>query len=95
MPFVLLRHKIADYTRWKRAVHAATAFRKVNGELSFEVLRSSDDPNDVTVICEWASAAKARKFVESDELRKRMKEAGVVGKPKIQFFGKAEDLSVR
>ncbi|NOT30758.1 MAG: antibiotic biosynthesis monooxygenase [Planctomycetes bacterium] len=95
MPFVLLRHKIADYAKWKRVVHAAAAFRKTNGELSFKVLRSSDDPNDVAVICEWASAAKARKFLESDELRKRMKEAGVVGKPKIQFFGKAEDLSVR
>ncbi len=95
MPFVQLRHKIADYAKWKRAVHAATAFRKVNGELSFKAFRSSDDPNDVTVICEWASAAKARKFVGSDELRKRMKEAGVVGKPKIQYFAKAEDLSVR
>ncbi len=95
MPFVLLRHRVADYAKWKRVVHAAAAFRKANGELSFEVLRGSDDPDDVTVICEWASAAKARKFVESDELRKRMKAAGVVGKPKIQFFGKAEDLSVR
>ena len=47
------------------------------------------------VICEWASAAKARKFLGSDELRKRMKEAGVLGKPKIQHFAKAEDLSVR
>jgi len=95
MPFVQLRHKIADYTKWKRAVHAATAFRKVNGELNFKAYRSSDDPNDVTVICEWASAAKARRFIGSDELRKRMKEAGVLGKPKIQYFAKAEDLSVR
>ena len=95
MSFVVIRHKIADYTEWKRVVHAATAFRKVNGERSFQVLRSSDDPNDVTVICRWSSAAKARKFVRSSELRKRMKEAGVLGKPKIQFFGKAEDLSVR
>jgi hypothetical protein len=52
MPFVLLRHKIADYTKWKRAVHAATTFRKVNGELSFKAFRSNDDLNDVTVICE-------------------------------------------
>jgi len=95
MPFVLLRHKVADYAKWKRVVHAATAFRKVNGELSFKAFRGSDDPDDVTVLCEWANAAKARKFMESGELRERMKEAGVVGKPKIQFFGKGEDMSVR
>ena len=95
MPFVQIRHKIADYAKWKRVVHAAAAFRKANGELSFQVLRSSDAPNDVTVICKWVSAAKARKFLGSAELRKRMKAAGVVGKPKIQSFGKAEDLSVR
>ena len=94
MSFVLIRHKIADYTKWKRVVNAATDFRKVNGELSFAAFRGSDDPNDVTVICEWSSAAKARKFVGSTELRKRMKEGGVVGKPQIQFFRKAEDLSV-
>jgi heme-degrading monooxygenase HmoA len=95
MTFVLIRHKVSDYANWKRGVHAATAFRKINGELSFKAFRGSDDPNDVTVICEWASAAKARKFMESAELRKRMKEVGVVGKPKVQFFGKAEDMSVR
>ena len=94
MPFVRIRHKIADYAKWKRVVHGAADFRRAGGELSFKVFRSSRDPNDVTVICEWDSAAKARKFVGSAGLRKRMKEAGVKGKPKIQFFGKAEDLSV-
>ena len=94
MPSILLRHKIVNYTKWKRAVRAATAFRKAGGELSFRAYRSSDDPNDVTVLCEWASAARARRFLGSAELRKRMKEAGVVGKPKIQFLSPAEDLSV-
>ena len=94
MTFVQIRHKIADYAKWKRVVNDAAAFRKKSGELDFQAFRSSDDPNDVTVICKWASAAKARKFLGSAELRKRMKAAGVLGKPKIQSFGKVEDLSV-
>jgi hypothetical protein len=32
--------------------------------------------------------------MKSADLRKAMKEAGVVSKPEVQFFSKMEDLSV-
>ena len=94
MSYVLIRHKVADYAKWKRGVRAAAAWRKASGEVSFQVFRSSTDPNDLTVVCRWASAARMRKFVESAELRERMQQVGVIGKPEIQFFNQADDLSV-
>lgn len=94
MPHVLIRHKIANYAKWKRAVHAAKAFRKASGEKSFRCYRSSASPNLVTVVCNWSTAAKMKKFIKSAELRKAMRGAGVVSKPEVQFFSKAEDLSV-
>ena len=94
MPYVLIRHKVADYARWKRVVRGAAPFRKAGGEQSFQVFRSSKAPNDLTVVCRWANAGRARKFVASAELRKRMREAGVISKPEIHFFKNAEDLSV-
>jgi quinol monooxygenase YgiN len=94
MSYVLVRHKVADYAKWKRTVRSAAAWRKASGELSFQVFRSSVDPNDLTVLCRWAGAAQMKKFVESAELRERMQQAGVINKPDIQFFSKAEDLSV-
>ena len=94
MSHVLIRHKVTNYATWKKAVRACAAWRKEGGELSFQVLRSSSAPNDLTVICRWANGDKARRFVSSAQLRERMREAGVIGKPEIHFFKGAEDLSV-
>lgn len=94
MSYVLIRHKVKDYAKWKRTVLACAEWRKAGGELSFQVLRSSTAPNDLAVLCRWADSDQARKFVASTALRERMREAGVVGKPQIQFFKSSEDLSV-
>jgi len=94
MSYVLIRHKVANYAKWKRVVQAATAWRKASGEKSFQVFRSSSAPNDLTIVCGWDSTARMQKFVESAELRERMKQAGVVSRPQIHFFSKADDLSV-
>jgi len=93
MSYVLIRHKVANYAKWKRVVNAAKAWRKASGEKSFYVLRSSKNPNDLTVCCGWDSAARMQKFIKSPELRQRMKDAGVVSKPEVCFFSKMEDLS--
>ena len=94
MSYVIIRHKVADYAKWKRAVHGFKKFRKASGETSFHVLRGSKNPNDLTVCCGWDNATRMKKFMKSRELRKAMKEAGVISKPEIGYFSKKEDLSV-
>ena len=94
MSIVLIRHKVANYAKWKRAVKACADWRKKSGEKCFRVFRSASSPNDLTVICSFASGAKMQAFVKSAELRKRMKDAGVISKPVIQFFGASEEMTV-
>ena len=94
MPYVILRHKVADYAKWKRVVRSVAAMRKKSGESSFQVYRDSRRPNDLTVICSWDTAARMKKFMKSADLRKGMKAAGALGKPVVQLFSKAEVLSV-
>jgi len=94
MAYVLLRHKVDNYAKWKRTVQACAEWRKTNGEASFQVFRSSASPNDLTVLCRWADAAQARKFIASPALRERMRDAGVLGKPQVHFFKDSDDLTV-
>ena len=94
MTYVLISHKVADYAKWKKAVRACAAWRKASGELSFQVLRSAEVPNDLTILCGWDTAARARKFAASAELRERMRAAGVNSKPEVRFFKSSEDLGV-
>ena len=93
MPYVIIRHKVANYAKWKRAVRAFKKFRKTSGETSFHVLRSDKNPNDLNVCCGWDTVARLKKFINSAELRDAMKKGGVAEKPGISFFSKKEDLS--
>jgi hypothetical protein len=94
MSIVLIRHKVANYAKWKKAVRACAPWRKKSGEKCFRAFRSASSPNDLTIICSFSTAAKMKAFIKSAELRKRMKDAGVVSKPQIQFFSASEDLSI-
>lgn len=94
MPSVLIRHKVANYAKWKRTVKSFSAFRKASGEKCFCVCRSAKSPNDLTVYCVWDTMARMKKFMKSPDLRKAMKATGVSSKPEVTFFKTMEDLSV-
>jgi len=93
MPYIMIRHQVANYAQWKRGVKAFAQFRKASGEKCFYACRGSKDPNDLLVWCEWDNTARMKKFAKSRELRKAMKGAGVISKPEVTFYGKMEDLS--
>ena len=95
MPYLMVRHTVANYAKWKRAVKAFGKFRKSSGEKCFYVCHGSKNANDLLVWCEWDTAARMKKFTQSAELKKAMKDAGVTGKPDISFYGKMEDLTVK
>jgi heme-degrading monooxygenase HmoA len=94
MSYVMIRHEVANYAKWKRGVKAFAKFRKASGEKSFYACRSSKDPNDVLVWCAWDHAGRMKKFVKSRELRKAMKAVGVISKPEVSFYSQMDDLSV-
>jgi hypothetical protein len=91
----MIRHSIANYAKWKRVVKSFARWRKASGEKCLYACRNSKSPNAVMVWCEWDTAARAKKFMKSAELRQHMKEAGVVGKPEVSFFNKMDDLSAK
>ena len=93
MPYIMIRHKVANYAQWKRGVKAFAQFRQVSGEKCFYACRGSQDPNELLVWCEWDTTARMKKFAKSRELRKAMKGAGVISKPEVSFYGKMEALN--
>lgn len=95
MPYMMLSHKVANYAKWKRSVKSVAKLRKDSGEKCFYVCRLGKSPNHVMVWCEWDTTARMKKFAASAALRVAMKNAGVIGKPKIAFFDKMEDLTVK
>ena len=92
MIHVLVRHKVADYNRWKEVFDSHLNARKHAGETGFRLFQSVDDPREVVLLLDWESVDEARRFMTSDELRKRMQEAGVIGSPEVQYVEDARTL---
>jgi quinol monooxygenase YgiN len=89
---VLVRHKIADYQKWRVTFDASIAFRQQGGEESCRIFQNSEDPNKLILLFEWESAEKARHFMSSPELQARMQQAGVVSPPEIEFLNELHTL---
>ena len=85
MVHVLVRHKVADFNRWKESFDSYLNTRMRAGELGFRLFQSVDDPRDVTLLSDWDSVEQARRFMSSEELRSRMQQAGVVGTPDVHY----------
>lgn len=49
-----------------------------NGSKGGQLSRSADNPNEVIVVLEWSDLQRARRFANSEDLKKAMQRAGVV-----------------
>ena len=94
MLYLLIRHKVKSYAKWKPIFDEHGTARRDNGSKGGQLFRDPNNPNDITVRLEWDDLAKARKFAKSADLRKTMQRAGVIGKPDLYFLEKVEQVAV-
>jgi len=84
--FVLVRHKVRDFSEWKRGYDAHLPKRTEAGLAETQLLRGADDPNEVVVIFESKDHNRAKAFVESADLRETMQKLGVIDRPDVYFL---------
>lgn len=84
--YMFVRHKVRDFSEWKRGYDEHLTRRNDAGLTEKYLLHSDDDPNEVAVIFEADDLERARAFAQSDELRVKMQQVGVVDKPDIYFL---------
>ena len=89
MPYLLVRHRVEDYARWRPLYDEHGATRKASGSAGGRVFRSADNPNEVIILLEWDDLEKARQFAQSEDLRQAMQRAGVVDQPDLYFLNEA------
>lgn len=92
MPYLLIRHKVKDYERWKRHFDEHAATRQASGSTSGRLYRNAENPNEVIALFEWDDPASARRFSQSEDLRAVMQEAGVIERPDIYLLDAVESL---
>lgn len=94
MPYLIVRHKVKDYAKWKSAFDEHGATRKANGSKGGRLFRSAADPKELVVLFEWEDLGKAQQFAQSADLRETMERAGVADQPDLYFLEEIESFSV-
>ena len=90
MTYLLVRHKVEDYAKWKPVFDEHGAARKAGGSKGARVFRSVDNPSEQVIITEWPTLEQARAFAQSPDLREAMQRAGVLGKPEVLFLDEVD-----
>lgn len=86
MVYVLIRHKVADFAKWKSVYDAHKSARDAAGLKERNLLRGIDNPKEVVILFEAIDMGKARAFTSSPDLKAAMQRAGVVDKPDLYFL---------
>ena len=89
MGLLIVRHKVKDFTTWKKAFDGHAAAQKTAGLTNPRLFQSTDDPNEVVILFDMKDAAAAKKFASSADLKSTMQTAGVVDQPTIHFLEEA------
>jgi heme-degrading monooxygenase HmoA len=84
MAYVFTEHIVGDYETFKKVYLDDEERRKSGGSQGGRMYRVNDDPNDIVIILEWDTAAHAREFANSLDLREAMRwSASSVSTPRV------------
>jgi hypothetical protein len=81
-----VKAKVANYVKWKASYEANDSVRLANGLHKYVIARGTEDSNMILVAMRMDDADKAKQFGASPGLKARMKKAGVIGPPTIDYL---------
>jgi hypothetical protein len=82
----MIQHQVRDYAAWRPGYDAHESSRTGAGITNGRVYNNADDPNDVIIVADVADVAKARAWMDGDDLKAAMQKAGVEGAPTIHII---------
>ena len=91
MATMIIRHKVEDYSTWKRGYDDADWLRKQHGITFASVHREESDSNDIIVVHKFKDMKGAKTF--ANDVPAIMEKIGVIGSPVIWFSEDEEHVS--
>ncbi len=91
MASMFIKHRMADYARWKPVFDEHEPLRIEYGTVGHSLHRDADDPNVIIIAFRVNDLNRAKEFAGSDDLRAAMERAGVLGPPEIWFADDVEE----
>ena len=90
MNYLLVKHKVANYDKWK-AVFEANGPQALSAGLDLEhVFRDAADPDLVFVLCKTEDKEKALSFLQDPQGAESAKKGAVIGTPEGWWLTKVQ-----
>ena len=86
MATMIVKHRVANFDKWKVAFDSMDKVRKEHGWTGYSVHRDATDPNVVVIVNRVKDLAGAKQYGGSPALREAMAHGGVQGPPEITFL---------
>ncbi|WP_439882488.1 hypothetical protein ACSX1A_04830 [Pontibacter sp. MBLB2868] len=86
MPYLLIRHEVDNFDKWKTAYDNHKSARDKADLQEVYLLQNKYNHNEVVILFEAKNDHKAQEFIESEDLKEAMKGAGIVGTPEIRIL---------
>ncbi|TDI10929.1 MAG: hypothetical protein E2P08_01270 [Acidobacteria bacterium] len=83
MPTIFLQHRVADYESWRPAYDEDVERRSAAGLSEIGVFRKTGDENLVLLVWGAENVESFQAMLNSEDLKHKMQEAGVVSEPEI------------
>jgi hypothetical protein len=84
--FIVVRHKVANYAKWKPAYDGHDSMRLAGGIHNYIIGRGLQDSNMVLVATKADDVSKAKAFTKDPSLKTAMQKGGVTGTPSISLI---------
>lgn len=81
-----IKSKVANYAKWKPNYDSHDSIRTANGLHNYIIARGTEDSNTLLIAMRMDDVDKAKAFAASPGLKERMKKAGVIGPPAIDYL---------
>jgi hypothetical protein len=91
----LVRHKVADFPKWKDVYESNLKMRKDAGFKEEYLWSAVDNPNELYILFKVKDIESAKTFVNSPQIRDVMRKAGVIGEPELHFLNRVESPAKR
>ena len=89
MAHILLRHKVADFDKWKPQFEDHRWAREAASLKDLYLWRNEGDPTEIVLLFEASDLAQAKEFLGSSGLKEKMHEDGVEGVPDIVYLSES------
>ncbi len=84
--WLIMNFKIKDYIKWVNAFDAGQKLRADAGLVDVLIAKDVEQPLKIQVVLDITDLNKVKAFMSSEILKEKMKSAGVIGKPDVEYY---------